>query len=73
MEKHSVMIAGHATSLSLEPEFWAALRRLAARRGVSVAELIRRIDYVRQGNLSGAVRVFILRALEEDIQNYQAE
>jgi len=58
--KRSVRIAGHATSLSLEPAFWEALREIALHRGVSVTGLIAAIDAERGGNLSSAVRVFVL-------------
>ena len=58
--KRSVRIAGHATSVSLEPEFWEALREIAVSRGISVNGLLAAIDFERSGNLSSAVRVFIL-------------
>ncbi len=58
--KHSVRIAGHATSVSLEAAFWQALGEIAARRGVSVTALLSAIDAERSGNLSSAVRVFVL-------------
>lgn len=73
MKKRSVVIAGHATSLSLEVEFYDVLERLAKQRNMSVAALIKQIDFSRNGNLSSAVRVFILKALEENIQNQNAE
>jgi predicted DNA-binding ribbon-helix-helix protein len=61
LHKRSVTIAGHRTSLSLEPEFWAALRNQAKTRGWSLARLIGEIDRGRAGrNLSSAVRVFLL-------------
>ena len=55
--KRSVIVAGHPTSVSLEPEFWAALKELAAARGLSTAALIAEIDRGRKGNLSSAIRV----------------
>ena len=58
--KRSVRIAGHATSVSLEPAFWEALCELARRRGVSVNALLSRIDAERNGNLSSAARLFVL-------------
>jgi predicted DNA-binding ribbon-helix-helix protein len=61
LEKHSVTLFRHRTSLSLEPPFWAALRRLAAARGQSLNALIAEIDAARAGNLSSAVRVWVLR------------
>jgi predicted DNA-binding ribbon-helix-helix protein len=60
--KHSVRIAGHATSVSLEAIFWETLGEIAVRRGVSVAALLAAIDAERSGNLSSAVRVFILQS-----------
>ena len=61
MQKRSLTLAGHPTSLALEPEFWAALEDMAAQRGVPVAGLISMIDAERQGdNLSSAVRVAVL-------------
>ncbi len=72
MEKHSVVILGHATSLSMEPEFWAVLRGISKQKGVSVAELIRQVDCSRHSNLSSAVRVFILTELQKIIQNNQS-
>lgn len=58
--KRSVRIAGHATSISIEPEFWDALREIAARRRLSVAALVAAIDAERSGNLSSAIRLFVL-------------
>ncbi len=66
--KRSLSIAGHATSISLEEPFWRALKKLAARRSLSVPELIGAIDRERgEANLSSAVRVAVLRALEDEI------
>ena len=61
--KHSVMIAGHRTSVSLEPEFWDALKRIAAKQGTTPADLITRIDANRAGGLSSALRVFVLKTV----------
>jgi predicted DNA-binding ribbon-helix-helix protein len=63
--KRSVTVAGHRTSLSLEPEFWEALKEIAAREGRTVSALIGEIDANRgRRNLSSAARVFVLeRAL----------
>ena len=59
--KRSLTIAGHRTSLSLEPEFWEAVRKAAALRGVTPAALVSEIDQTRGSrNLSSAVRVWIL-------------
>ena len=44
IRKRSVIIAGHRSSVSLEPEFWAALKGIAQRRGVSINDLVTEID-----------------------------
>ena len=67
--KHSVRLMGHATSLSLEPEFWKALGRIAEEQNISVTELIRRIDCERTGNLSSALRVYVLNTLWQQVLN----
>ena len=63
IKKHSVVIAGHRTSLSLEDAFWRALTDLARQEGISVNGLVERIDSSRSGNLSSAVRVYVLDRL----------
>jgi predicted DNA-binding ribbon-helix-helix protein len=60
LRKRSVRVAGHRTSISLEEEFWAALQELARRRGISMNQLVAEIDAGRQGNLSSALRLFVL-------------
>lgn len=61
IKKRSVAVAGHRTSISLEAPFWEALTAIAARRGISINQLIAEIDRERTGNLSSALRVFVLR------------
>jgi len=60
--KRSVRIAGHATSISLEPAFWQALCEIAAQRGIPVNTLLTEIDAARGGNLSSAIRLFVLES-----------
>jgi predicted DNA-binding ribbon-helix-helix protein len=62
LAKHSVRIAGHATSVSLEPAFWEALCEIAARRRLSINALLAEIDVERSGNLSSAIRLFVLES-----------
>ena len=64
MDKRSMTIAGHRTSVALEPEFWAALERLAAARGLALAALVAEIDGARtpDRNLASAIRVAVLDA-----------
>ncbi len=61
LRKRSVNLSGHATSLALEPAFWAALEAIAAARGLSLARLIAEIDAVRADQaLASACRVMAL-------------
>jgi predicted DNA-binding ribbon-helix-helix protein len=68
IRKRSVVIAGHRTSISLEPEFWTALKDIARKRNASINDLVTEIDKMRAardqaGNLSSALRVYVLQAL----------
>ena len=69
--KRSVTIAGHETSISLEPMFWAALEQVAAEERVPLNALIARIDAERlesrtTPNLTSALRQWLfLRALAD--------
>jgi predicted DNA-binding ribbon-helix-helix protein len=58
LKKRSLSLAGHATSLALEPEFWSVLEAMAAAEEVSLPELIGRIDEDRGASLlASACRV----------------
>lgn len=66
LSKRSVRLAGHATSIALEPEFWAVLEAEAARRGVTLAALIAEQDAARAEAgepLASRLRVFALRVV----------
>ena len=69
--KRSVTIAGHETSISLEPMFWSALERAAGSEGLPLNALIARIDAERLDgaavpNLTSAIRQWLLaRALAD--------
>lgn len=60
MKKRSVVIAGHRTSVSLENVFWVELKKIAAGRNQTVNQLVTDIDRDRDGNLSSAIRVYVL-------------
>ncbi len=60
LKKRSILIAGHASSVSLEQEFWDALKAMADDMGQSVNHAVTAIDADRQGNLSSAIRVRVL-------------
>jgi len=61
--KRSVTIAGHRTSVSLEPVFWTLLNDAADAESLSVAALIRQIDEGRESNLSSAIRTWLVERL----------
>lgn len=59
--KRSIVIAGHKTSVSLEDAFWKCLKEIAGGRDMTLSDLVATIDTDRrQGNLSSAIRLFVL-------------
>lgn len=61
IRKRSILLLGRKTSISLEDEFWAALQEVAESKELSPVKLVSQIAQVRgSGNLSSAVRVFLL-------------
>lgn len=67
IRKRSVIVAGHRTSISVEDEFWIAISQIAAARGLSVNQLVTSIDRARGGNLSSALRLFVLDHLRAEL------
>jgi predicted DNA-binding ribbon-helix-helix protein len=66
--KRSIVIAGHKTSVSLEDAFWTGLKQIAAGRNITLSDLVAAIDANRQhGNLSSAIRLFVLGAYRDQI------
>ncbi|NOZ67495.1 MAG: ribbon-helix-helix domain-containing protein [Alphaproteobacteria bacterium] len=61
LKKHSIVIAGHQTSVTLENIFWNQLKDIAAAQNISLSKLVAGIDTTREGNLSSAIRVFVLK------------
>lgn len=61
LKKHSVVIAGHQTSITLENIFWKKLKEIAKIEQKSLKSLITEIDSSRTTNLSSAIRVYILK------------
>lgn len=61
--KHSLTLRGHRTSVSLEQEFWAAFRAIAAERDQPLNALAAEIDEARgtDTGLASAIRLFVLR------------
>lgn len=64
LRKRSFTLARHRTSIALEPEFWKALERIAAARGLPLARLVAEIDAGKRGGLASALRVHVLASLE---------
>jgi predicted DNA-binding ribbon-helix-helix protein len=59
--KHSIMVGGHKTSVSLEEAFWREVKQISGERGKTTSELVSEIDRHRQHrNLSSAIRLFVL-------------
>jgi predicted DNA-binding ribbon-helix-helix protein len=68
--KRSIVIAGHKTSVSLEDQFWTALKEVAVSRGLTLSELIGAIDDDRKhGNLSSAIRLFVLGVYRDQLSS----
>ncbi|WP_299827858.1 ribbon-helix-helix domain-containing protein [uncultured Roseobacter sp.] len=73
--KHSVTLKGHRTSISLEAEFWQALRAIAERKSQPINALVAEIDVDRGADmgLASAIRVFVLRDLLTRVAQDQIE
>jgi len=73
MHKRSVTIGGHRTSIALEDAFWSELSAIARERRLSLNALVSEIDRARSaegggpGNLSSAIRLYVLKALRRKI------
>ncbi|MFZ5782805.1 MAG: ribbon-helix-helix domain-containing protein [Pseudomonadota bacterium] len=75
MQKRSVTIDGHRTSVSLEDAFWGELTAIARRRGLSLNALVAEIDHTRgaggsaPANLSSVLRLYVLEDLRRRMIN----
>ena len=67
IHKHSVVLSGHATSFCLEDEFWEALKEIAQQKGIAIRQLLMQIDNAHTGNLSSAIRVYVLKEVKSEI------
>lgn len=65
--KRSFAIAGHRTSVALEPAFWHELDAIASARGVSLSRLIGEVDRDRTGSLASALRLYVLDHLRHAV------
>jgi predicted DNA-binding ribbon-helix-helix protein len=68
-----VAAAGHKTSVSLEDAFWEGLKEIARGRNITLSELVAAIDSGRrQGNLSSAIRLFVLDFYRNQLADVKA-
>lgn len=71
--KRSIVLAGHKTSVSLEDAFWDELKEIASGRNITRTDLVAAIDSERrQGNLSSAIRLFVLNFYRNQLADVQA-
>ena len=59
--KRSIVLDGHKTSISLEEDFWTALKEIAATQNAGISELVATVDHGRKhANLSSSLRLYVL-------------
>ena len=74
IKKHSITLKGHPTSITLENIFWRTLSDIATEKQKTVSQILNEIDSKRSGNLSSAVRIYVLRHIlkqNHNLKNYQ--
>jgi predicted DNA-binding ribbon-helix-helix protein len=72
--KRSIVIAGHKTSVSLEDAFWRGLKEIAQGQHKTLSDTVAKIDLTRQhGNLSSAIRLFVLDRMRARTLNYSTD
>ena len=70
--KRSIVIDGHKTSVSLEDPFWTDLKMIARTQQATLSELVTKIDGTREGNLSSALRLFVLQHFRNEDTRMEA-
>lgn len=64
MEKRSITISKHKTSVSLEPEYWQIIDNISIEKGLSISGIIELIDREKNGNnLASEIRIYALNYL----------
>lgn len=76
-QKHSLTLAGHRTSVSLEPGFWQAFQAMARDRGLAINALAAEVDAERSATagdqgLATAIRLAVLRHLQAELAECRA-
>ena len=73
VRRHSIIVDGHKTSITLEEAFWTASKEIAHERGESLRHLIASINANRQfANLSSAIRLYVLWYYQDKSARRQA-
>ena len=73
VSKRSIIVGGHKTSVSLEEPFWTDLKKIAHTQQTTMSELVTKIDSARkQGNLSSALRLFVLHYFRTEEHRLEA-
>lgn len=67
LQRRTLTVSGHRTSVALEPVYWEELAAIAESRGVTVTALISEIDAARLGSLASAIRVHVVERLRAAI------
>jgi len=73
IRKRSVAVAGHKTSISLEHEFWNCIKEIAKERKMTLSDLVGEIGAGRTGNLSSALRVYVLEHCKAEASRHDAK
>jgi predicted DNA-binding ribbon-helix-helix protein len=71
--KRSIVIAGHRTSVSIEEQFWSALKVIARGQRMSLKTIILNIKIGRQGNLSSSIRLYVLDQLNAQVRGFTGD
>jgi predicted DNA-binding ribbon-helix-helix protein len=72
--KRSIVLDGHKTSVSLEDAFWSSLKEIADARGIKPSAMVAEINKTRErGNLSSAIRLFVLDQVRKGAANISRE
>jgi predicted DNA-binding ribbon-helix-helix protein len=71
--KRSIFVARHKTSVSLEDAFWRTFKEIAEERHMTLSELAAAVDSERHGNLSSAIRLFVLEFYRNHLPDHQDE
>jgi predicted DNA-binding ribbon-helix-helix protein len=73
VEKRSVVVGGHKTSISLEDAFWDQLKEIARAKECTLSKLVAQIDAGRlHGNLSSEIRLFVLDYVRSRGRRFQS-